>query len=116
MWDKLVSAVKGTDPEREGVTDKETMLKILYPPLELFHRFQLREIDQFNTALVDAATGHKQFWAGDPARALSGDGLVALAPLALACMAYNNEFPVDVESEYLPKHLLRRSWVGESET
>ncbi|WP_240499260.1 immunity 49 family protein [Streptomyces prasinus] len=116
MWDKLVSAVKGTDPEREGVTDKETMLKILYPPLELFHRFQLREIDQFNTALVDAATGHKQFWAGDPARALSGDGLVALAPLALACMAYDNEFPVKVESEYLPKHLLRRSWVGEFET
>jgi hypothetical protein len=116
MWDKLVAAVKGTDPEREGVVDKEMMLKILYPPLELFHRFQLRETDQFNGALVDAVTGHKQYWSGDDARVLSGDGLVALAPLALACMAYDNEFPIEVESEYLPEHLLRRSWVGEFET
>ncbi|MFE7276725.1 immunity 49 family protein [Streptomyces sp. NPDC057623] len=116
MWDKLVAAVKGTDPEREGVVDKEMMLKILYPPLELFHRFQLRETEQFNSALVDAVTWHKQYWAGDEARALSGEGLVALGPLALACMAYDNEFPIEVESEYLPKHLLRRSWVGEFQT
>ncbi|WP_435280362.1 immunity 49 family protein [Streptomyces koelreuteriae] len=116
MWDKLVAAVKGTDPEREGVVDKEMMLKILYPPLELFHRFQSQETARFNSALVDAVTGHKQYWAGDEARVLSGDGLVALAPLALACMAYDNEFPIEVESEYLPKHLLRRSWVGEFET
>ncbi len=116
MWDKLVSAVKGTDPERESVTDKEMMLKILYPPLELFHRYQLREVDRFNEALADAVNGHKKYWAGDPARALSGDGLVALAPLALACMAYDNDFPIEVESEYLPKHLLKRSWVGEFDT
>ncbi|CAL9444500.1 immunity 49 family protein [Streptomyces sp. enrichment culture] len=116
MWDSLVSAVEGTDPERNGITDKEMMLAIQYPPLNLFHRFQAREVDQFNGALLDAINGHKQYWSGDPARAVSGDGLVALAPLALACMAYDNEFPIEVESDYLPKHLLRRSWIGEYDT
>jgi hypothetical protein len=28
-------------------------------------------------------------------------------------MAFDAGIPVDVESEYLPRHLLRRTWVGE---
>ncbi|MEG3631994.1 Imm49 family immunity protein [Streptomyces poriticola] len=63
-----------------------------------------------------ALTRHKDYWAGDEARALSGEALVALGPLAIACMAFDNGFPVEVESEYLPRHLLIRSWVGEFDT
>ncbi|MDQ0941966.1 hypothetical protein QFZ67_003671 [Streptomyces sp. V1I1] len=115
-WDSLVTAVSGTNPETTQVASKELMLKILYPPLELFHRYQRQEAEQFNAALVDALTWHKEYWTANEARSLSGEGLVALGPLAIACMAYDADMPIEVESEYLPKHLLQRSWVGEYDT
>ncbi|MFF4797231.1 Imm49 family immunity protein [Streptomyces sp. NPDC001351] len=36
-----------------------------------------------------------------------------MAPLALTCMARDTDFPIDVESEYLPEELLRFGWAGE---
>ncbi|MFJ4003054.1 Imm49 family immunity protein [Streptomyces sp. NPDC090023] len=39
-------------------------------------------------------------------RTLSSEGLVALAPLAITCMAHDAGMPVQIESEYLPKHLV----------
>ncbi|MFD4116654.1 Imm49 family immunity protein [Streptomyces niveus] len=65
---------------------------------------------------MTALTWHKECWAANEARSLSGDGLVALAPLAIACMASDADMLIEVESEYLPKHLLRRAWVGEFAT
>lgn len=116
MWDQLVAAIRATDPEGPLVTDKETMLKQLYPPLELFQLCNRQETARFNESLTQALTWHNEYWTDDEARSLSSDGLVALGPLAIACMAYDNDFPIEVESEYLPKHLLRRSWVGEFDT
>lgn len=116
MWDTLVEAVDGTDPESARVASRELMLKILYPPIELFHRYRRGQAEEFNKALTDALTWHREYWTADETRALSGDGLVALGPLAIACMAYDAGMPVKVESEYLPKHLLQRSWVGEYDT
>ncbi|WP_078660702.1 Imm49 family immunity protein [Streptomyces sp. NRRL B-24484] len=51
-----------------------------------------------------------------PARPLDTTGLVAPAPLAMACLAHDAGMPIDVESEYLPHHLLRGTWVGEFPT
>ena len=116
MWDKLVAAVNGTEPGVTRFADREAMLQILYPPLELFQLYQRQETEKFNTSLAQALTWHKQYWTGDEARSLSSDGLVALGPLALACMAYDADFPIEVDSEYLPKALLKRSWVGEFDT
>ncbi|WP_406322165.1 immunity 49 family protein [Streptomyces sp. NBC_01637] len=113
MWNKLVAAAKGTAPETIGNTDTELVLKILYPPINLFDRYQRVDTAQFNEALVDALTWHKQYWTADEARSLSSDGLVALAPLALACLARDGGFPIEVESEYLPKELLEFGWAGE---
>ncbi|MFF1839552.1 immunity 49 family protein [Streptomyces sp. NPDC058231] len=115
-WDTLVTAVNGTDPETAQIAGKELMLKILYPPLELFHRYQRQDTEKFNTVLAEALTWHKEYWTGDEARSLSGDGLVALGPLAIACMAFDAGIPIEVESEYLPKALLQRSWIGEYDT
>ncbi|GGU28797.1 immunity 49 family protein [Streptomyces lavendofoliae] len=115
-WDSLVAAVNGTAPAQARVASEELMLKILYPPIELFHRYQRQEVEQFNAALVEALTWHKEYWTANEARAVSGDGLVALGPLAIACMAHDAGMPIEVESEYLPKHLLRRTWVGEYPT
>ncbi|MEU6294433.1 Imm49 family immunity protein [Streptomyces erythrochromogenes] len=44
---------------------------------------------------------------------VNGEGLVALGPLAIACMARDAGMPIEVESEYLPQELLEFGWVGE---
>ncbi|MGW0394930.1 immunity 49 family protein [Streptomyces sp. NPDC003042] len=115
-WTTLVTAVNGTAPEAARIASTELMLKILYPPLELFQLYLRREDQAFNDSLLNALTWHKEYWTTNEARSLSGDGLVALAPLAIACMAYDADMPIVVESEYLPTHLLKRSWVGEFAT
>ncbi|MDG4856782.1 immunity 49 family protein [Streptomyces sp. T-3] len=116
MWDTLVTAVDGTNPAVPRIASAELMLKILYPPLELFHRYQREQITEFNAALVTGLTWHKEYWTGNEARSLSGEGLVALGPLAIACMARDAGVPIEVESEYLPKELLEFGWVGEVDT
>ncbi|MFJ9419956.1 immunity 49 family protein [Streptomyces sp. NPDC101227] len=113
MWNKLVEAIDGASPQVARIADAETLLKILYPPLELFQLYNRGETEKFNASLTEFLTWHKQYWTSDEARSLDGDGLVALAPLAIACMAYDNDFPIEVDSEYLPKELLQFGWVGE---
>ncbi|MFI6056497.1 immunity 49 family protein [Streptomyces violascens] len=113
---KLVAAVRGTDPATIEVADRELMLNVLYPPIEMFHLFVREERERFNVSLENAVRCHKEFWVEDEDRAISTDSLVALGPLAVACMAYDAGFPIEVESEYLPRFLLDRGWVGEFDT
>ncbi|MEU0111695.1 immunity 49 family protein [Streptomyces sp. NPDC006251] len=115
-WGSLVAAINGTDPEQVRVADRETMLKQLYPPLELFQLYNRRESEQFNSSLVEFLNWHKQYWSNTEERSHSANGLVSLGLLAIVCMAYDNDMPIDVETEYLPKHLVKRSWVGEYDT
>ncbi|MEV7182380.1 immunity 49 family protein [Kitasatospora sp. NPDC093679] len=116
VWDSLVAAVRGTEPENARVAGVELMLKILHPPLELFQHYLRREHQAFNQSLVAALTWHKEYWTENEARSLDTTGLVALAPLAMACLAHDAGMPIEVESEYLPHHLLRGTWVGEFPT
>ncbi|MFC4328175.1 immunity 49 family protein [Streptomyces andamanensis] len=110
---KLVAAVDGTDPE--AVADPATVNRLLYPPMEMFHRFIRKDNAGFNQALHNALRWHKDYWSEED-HAFQISGLVALAPLAIACMAYDADMPVEVESDYLPRALLDRSWVGEYDT
>jgi hypothetical protein len=116
MWSKVVAAINGASPQAVQIADEEALRKLLYPPLELFQLYNRGEKEKFNTSLTEFLTWHKQYWTGDETRFVDSDGLVALAPLALACMAYDNDFTIDVNSEYLPKELLRFGWAGEVDT
>ncbi|MDX3693560.1 immunity 49 family protein [Streptomyces europaeiscabiei] len=116
LGEKFTAAFQGTAPDRLRVADRELMLKVLYPPLNLFLQFLKRDEEQFNTGLAEALRLHQEYWTADEDREQSTDGAVALGPLAVACLAYDVGMPIQVESEYLPKHLLERSWVGEFET
>lgn len=83
--------------------------------MEMFHRLVREDHAGFNTELADAVRWHKEYWStGD--NALQATGLVALPPLAVACLAYDASSPVEVESEYLPIALLERDWPGEFPT
>ncbi|MFF4159447.1 immunity 49 family protein [Streptomyces sp. NPDC001678] len=113
---KLLAAMNGTDPEVARIADREAMLRLIYPPINLFYRYVLRDHDSFNAELANAVKWHKDYWTKDEGRAIDCAGWVAFEPLAIACMAYDAGFPIEVESEYLPKHLLVRSRVGELDT
>ncbi|MGW3194018.1 immunity 49 family protein [Streptomyces sp. NPDC001118] len=116
LGEKLTAAFDGTDPDRLRVIDREMMLKVLYPPINLFYRFISRDPVKFNEALVQALELHKEYWTADPEREESGGGDIPLAVLAITCLAYDAGRPIEVESEYLPEHLLKRSWLGEFPT
>ncbi|WP_407549091.1 immunity 49 family protein [Streptomyces sp. Pv4-95] len=110
---KLVAAVDGTEPQ--VVSDPETVGKLLYPPMEMFHRIIRKDNAGFNRALTNALQWHKEYWS-EETRAFQASGLVALAPLAMACLAHDAGIPIEVESEYLPATLLGRNWCGEFPT
>ncbi|WP_318279770.1 immunity 49 family protein [Streptomyces griseoloalbus] len=99
LGDKLVAAFEGTDPDRLRFLDRETMLKVLYPPINLCYRFLGRDPDQFNEALVQALELHKEYWTANEERQETSDGDIPLAVLALTCLAHDAGRPVEVESE-----------------
>ncbi|WP_238153676.1 immunity 49 family protein [Streptomyces xinghaiensis] len=116
MQEKLVAAMQGTDPEHLVVGDRELTLKILYPPINLFYRYLRQDYDAFNAELAKALEWHKEYWTADEDRSANIEGFVAVGPLAITCLAYDAGFPIEVESEYLPKHLVQRTWIGEFDT
>ncbi|WP_406016659.1 immunity 49 family protein [Streptomyces sp. NBC_00984] len=116
VGDKLVAAVDGTNPEVARSVDSELLSQILYPPIILFHRYLQQDHEEFNSALNDALRWHKEYWSAAEERATDAEGLVALGPLAVACLAHDAGFPLEIESEYLPRSLLEFSWAGEIAT
>ncbi|MDQ0941967.1 immunity 49 family protein [Streptomyces sp. V1I1] len=116
LVDKLIAAIEASDPEVVSAAPRDLLQGVLYPPINLFHRFVRKDEGGFNQALVEALELHKAYWTADEDRAKDPDGRIALGPLAVACLAYDGEIPIEVESEYLPKHLLQRGWLGEFPT
>lgn len=113
LGSKLVAAIGGADSDTSA--DQEMVSEILYPPMEMFHRVVRNDHAGFNRALAAALQWHKEYWSHED-RAGLVPGLVALAPLAMACFAHDAGIPIEVESEYLPATLLGRNWCGEFPT
>lgn len=114
----LDAAIAGTDPEGLQGDDRNLVLRILWPPMNLFLLYATDDHAGFNKALAEAVQWHKEYWTRLDGGAGTGDcnGFVALGPLAMACLAHDAGFSLSVESDYLPKHLITRSWVGEFDT
>ncbi|GGP75696.1 immunity 49 family protein [Streptomyces abikoensis] len=116
LGEKLTAAMDGTDPDVLRIADREMMPRIIYPPINLFYRYIIGDQQAFNAELAKALEWHKEYWTKDEERASESTGQVAWEPLAITCLAHDAGFPIEVESDYLPKHLIERSWVGELDT
>ncbi len=114
--DKLVAAVDGTDPDVLRHARRDSVLQIMYPPMILLAQLARGDQDRFNTELANALEWHKDYWTRDEDRALDAEGLVALGPLAVCCLAVDAGFTLTVKSDYLPKFLLDGGWVNEFPT
>ncbi|WP_329195813.1 MULTISPECIES: immunity 49 family protein [unclassified Streptomyces] len=113
---KLTRAVEMSTPGIAVQAPRELLEAVLAPPINLFYLFITQNAVGFNEALVQALELHKAYWTADEKRVESPGGHLALAPLAIACFAFDGKMPVEVESGYLPHHLLTRGWLGEFPT
>ncbi|MDI3420756.1 immunity 49 family protein [Streptomyces luteolus] len=114
--DKLVTAMENTDPARLRHAPRETVLKINYPPMNLLAQIAKRDESAFNTELAQALEWHKDYWTSSQDRSRDNEGVIALGPLAMACLAKDAGFTITVESEYLPSALLDGDWLNEFPT
>ncbi|WP_210582688.1 immunity 49 family protein [Streptomyces sp. GESEQ-4] len=111
--DKLVAAVDGTDPGALRHAPRDGVLQIMYPPMNLLTQLTRGDQNKFNTELAKTLEWHKYYWTHDEDRERDTEGLVALGPLGVCCLAVQAGFTITVESEYLPKHLLEGAWLNE---
>lgn len=110
LIDALLQAMRATEILSERSVP-ETVHQLYFPPMELFYRYTRRE--PVTEALTTALELHRRHWAPEPRAA---QGVVALGPLAMATLARDAGLPIDVESDYLPHHLLAGTRVGELST
>ncbi|ANP49547.1 hypothetical protein J2Z21_009786 [Streptomyces griseochromogenes] len=115
LVEKLSITIDNSFPEVATIAPRDLLQNVLYPPINLFYQFLRKDHDAFNEALAEALQLHKGYWTADEKRVNDLGGSVALGPLAISCLAYDAGFPINVESDYLPKYLLEREWVGEFE-
>jgi hypothetical protein len=113
LVEKLTDALQASDPSVARITPKDMLQGLMYPPINLFYHFVRKNEEGFSPALEEALKLHRAYWTLNEDREADIDGAIALGPLAIACLAYDGELPIEVESEYLPKHLLQRGWLGE---
>ncbi|WP_328399336.1 immunity 49 family protein [Streptomyces sp. NBC_00390] len=116
LVDKLIAAIETSDPAVARTTPRDLLQGVFYPPINLFYHFVRKHEEGFSPALVEALKLHQAYWTLDEERKTDIDGTVALGPLAMACLAYDGKLPIEVESDYLPKHLLEHGWLGEFPT
>jgi len=116
LVEELSATFERSHPDVVEIAPQDWLRCISYPPVDLFYRFIKRDHDRFNESLTEALELHKAYWTATEDREKDVDGLWAIAPLAITCLAYDGDFPLEVESEYLPVFLLNRSRVGEFDT
>lgn len=117
-YDHLIEAVRTADPEAAGL-DREGgdhIALLALPRMTMFRGIVENDEAAFNDALFNALELHRAYWTRDSEQAANSTSYVALEPLALACLARELGFTIDVQSPYLPEALLDGRWVGEFPT
>ncbi|MFG3252691.1 immunity 49 family protein [Streptomyces sp. NPDC048172] len=116
LVEKLTATFEASHTSVARVAPPDLLDGLLYPPINLFYHFVRKDEEGFSPALAEALKLHRAYWTRTEERAADIEGAVALGPLAIASLAYDGGIPIDVESDYLPKHLLEHSWLGEFPT
>jgi hypothetical protein len=103
-------ALELTGPEREDVVPEIALYRHV-SPMKLLFDVAAGRADEFNAGLREAVDLHRRFWTANGERASRPDGFFALSCTALAAVAYDRGIPVDVESDYLPRHFVEPTWL-----
>lgn len=117
LGDHLRSAMELSTPEH-AFGSPEVLDTIVFPQMRTFLHLVRRDTDKFNDVLVRSLEQFRAFQTADEQRTRKVSGVVPLGLLSLACLAFDTDrhdpdFRMEVESGYLPKHLVQASWHGE---
>lgn len=107
LVDKLIATIEASDPAVVRVAPQDMLQGVLYPPINLFYLLVRKDVGGFSSALADALKLHRAYWTMGEDRQADINSSFALGPLAVACLAHDAGLAIDVESDYLPEHLLR---------
>jgi hypothetical protein len=118
LVEELTAAMELSDPARVEFGDPDHLNKVVFPQMNTFLKFAQGDSDGFNEALANGLTLWRDFNTADEERTKDVMGVTPVGLLALACMGYDRShheagFQLEVESDYLPKHIVERSWYGE---
>ena len=118
LGEELLAAMELSTPERVDFGSREALDKLVFPPMNAFLRLVERDSDKFNEALAQGLALHRDYYTTTPERAQDIEGAVPLGLLAMACLAHDTSqhdptFRLEVESGYLPTHLVHNTWHGE---
>ena len=109
---KLAAAHRCAPEVRQQQGRQEPDRHVPRPPIDLFQHYVRQDAARFTTALVTALESHRDHHAASPERAARIEGLVPTGVLGTTCLAHEAGMAVEVESDYLPAHLVRGSWLG----
>ena len=104
--ERLLAALKATEPELLPEGAEEYVLAIVVPQMELLYRVMLQDAKGFNEALGKGLEAFKKYWSKKD-RVDKPEGYLALGIAAVASFAHEAEMPIEVESDYVPMGLVR---------
>jgi hypothetical protein len=107
---KLQAALDATDADRIMPETIDGTINIALPEMELLACLLENNPQHFNESLADALECHKKYWSSSEDMAGDPRGFIAIGPLGLACAAYDLGFPIEIESEYIPKYILEKQY------
>jgi Immunity protein 49 len=111
--EKLIAVAGATDESKIRPLTIDATINIVLPEMELISCILEGNFEHFNESLADALNCHKRHWSSD--EKMSGDprGFIAIGLLGIACFAYDKGFPIEVESEYIPKCILEKQFFAQ---
>jgi hypothetical protein len=111
--EKLIAIAGATDESKIRPLTMDATINIVLPEMELISCILEGNVEHFNESLTDALNCHKRHWSSD--EQMSGDprGFIAIGLLGIACFAYDAGFPIEVESDYIPKCILERQFFAQ---
>jgi hypothetical protein len=101
------SAADAAKDENLGFPATDATRDLARPAIEVFGRLIDGGAEAFNESLSRALELHRRFWSRSEDMARDPKGYFSLSLTGLACLANDAGIAVTVESDYLPKSLVR---------
>ncbi|MFW6641422.1 immunity 49 family protein [Nocardiopsis algeriensis] len=120
LGDNLYQAMEMSKPENSSISSSKGLNHLVFPAINSLYRLAERKTEKFNESMEQGIRLFRKYYTEDEELSKSARGTVPLHLMAIACMAYDlaemdTDFTPDLESGYLPKHILKRSRHGDLE-
>lgn len=104
--DLLAAAAVAADPATVDPRLRDWVLDIVSPELQLAFSALVREPARFDQWMVEAIKGHHHYYFGRLGAHPTVQGQLALAPLAMACVARDLGVHTTIASDYVPASVI----------